>query len=111
VLVAVDGLADLAPPRRDAENLAGNHVVLDCLGAKVVLAHLGEGSVSVSPGQLVSTQTRLGQVGNSGNTSEPHLHLHVERGGAPNAILDGKGVPFTLDGRYLVRGSVFGSQL
>ncbi|MND00911.1 Peptidase family M23 [compost metagenome] len=74
-----------------------------------MLAHLREGSVSVSEGQLVSTQTRLGEVGNSGNTSEPHLHIHAKRG-ARGDILDGEAVPFTIDGRYLVRGDVLESR-
>jgi murein DD-endopeptidase MepM/ murein hydrolase activator NlpD len=45
----------------------------------------------------------LGQVGNSGNSSQPHLHLHAERGGEPGEILVGEAVPITLGGRFLVR--------
>ncbi len=41
------------------------------------------------------------------NTSQPHLHLHVERGGDPGKILTGEGVPFKLGGRFLVRNSLF----
>jgi murein DD-endopeptidase MepM/ murein hydrolase activator NlpD len=49
----------------------------------------------------------LGQVGNSGNTSQPHLHLHAERGGAADQILTGEGVPIEFEGRFLVRNSLF----
>ena len=95
VLLAVDKFDDLIPPKRDPENPAGNHVLVECQGAEVLLAHLKKGSVRVKAGDSITTNTLLGQVGNSGNTSEPHLHLHVERGGAPNTILNGEAVPFT----------------
>jgi hypothetical protein len=106
VLIAVDGLEDLVPPATDRENLAGNHVVIGCFGAEVVLAHMQKGSVAVSVGDVVDTDTLLGRVGNSGNTSEPHLHIHAERGGEAGQILNGEAVPITIDGRYLVRGDI-----
>nr|BFE35476.1 hypothetical protein GCM10010200_077270 [Actinomadura rugatobispora] len=56
----------------------GNHVVLDLGdGAYAVLAHLRRGSVRVRKGQRVRAGDVLGEVGNSGNSSEPHLHFHV----------------------------------
>ncbi len=61
------------------------------------------------PGDTVVTETIIGQVGNSGNTSEPHLHIHAERGGEPGGILDGSSVPITINGRFLVRGNVLKS--
>lgn len=107
VMRAVDGLADLRPPERDRSNLAGNHIVLACERATVVLAHLKQGSVAVVTGAGVGEGDVLGQVGNSGNTSQPHLHIHAERGGAPGEILNGRGVPIELGERFLVRNSVF----
>jgi hypothetical protein len=107
VVRALDGLPDLRPPERDEGNLAGNHVVLACGGAKVVLAHLKQGSVAVTLGVDVGQGEVLGQVGNSGSTSQPHVHLHAERGGEPGEILDGAGVPIELGGRFLVRNSLF----
>lgn len=106
VLTAMDGLPDLPIGQRDTAHLAGNHVLLGCGGAKVVLAHLLRGSVRVRTGERVGTGQPLGQVGNSGNTSEPHLHIHAERGGTPAGILDGVGIPVTFDGRFLVRNSL-----
>lgn len=108
VVLAVDGLDDLIPPATDRKNLAGNHVVISCHDAEIVLAHMKKGSVQVESGQRVNTDTVLGLVGNSGNTSEPHLHMHAERGGeGAEQILNGVGVPITIEGRYLVRGSTF----
>ena len=107
VIRAVDGLPDLRPPEKDPDNLAGNHVVLACGGVKVILAHLKQGSVAVTSGMRVNEGDVLGQVGNSGNTSQPHLHLHAEWGGEPEEILTGEGVPIELGGRFLVRNSLF----
>lgn len=107
VLVTVDGLPDLPVGERDRRNLAGNHVVVECGDVEVVLAHLRQGSVTVATGDTVAVGDRLGEVGNSGNTSEPHLHLHAERGGPRGVILEGEAVPMLIDGRYLVRGDVF----
>ena len=45
----------------------------------------------------------LGRVGNSGNTGEPHLHVHAQRPGSTIAPLSGEPVPIRLGGRYLVR--------
>lgn len=104
IVMTVDGLPDLPIGQRDRENLAGNYVLIECQGAEVVLAHLKSGSVEVSAGRAVNTRTLLGQVGNSGNTSEPHLHMHAERGGKRGIILDGTPVPMLVDQRFLVRG-------
>ncbi len=103
----MDGLPDLVPPEKDTDNLAGNHVVLACEGVEVILAHLKQGSVAVTSGMRVNEGDVLGQVGNSGDTSQPHLHLHAERGGEPGEILNGEGVPIELGGRFLVRNSLF----
>jgi murein DD-endopeptidase MepM/ murein hydrolase activator NlpD len=48
----------------------------------------------------------LGYVGNSGNTDEPHLHIHVQRPGPPSAPLSGEPRSVTFDGRFLVRNMV-----
>jgi hypothetical protein len=58
---------------------AGNHVMLRLdKGAFALLGHLRWGSVRVRRGDAVSAGEMLGRVGNSGNSSEPHLHFHVQ---------------------------------
>ena len=95
-----DGLPDLTPPARDPENAAGNHVAIRCGEVTVELAHLRRGSVVVGEGETVAAGDRIGAVGNSGNTTEPHLHVHAV--GA-----DGAGVPMLFDGRFPVRNATF----
>jgi hypothetical protein len=104
IVDAVDGLPDLPVPESDRDNPAGNHVLLACSpDVVVVLAHLQEGSLAVEPGDEVATGTALAGIGNSGNTSEPHLHLHAQRPGPAGAPLAGDALQLTIGGRYLVR--------
>lgn len=59
--------------------MAGNHVVIaiGSDGPFVLLAHLQRGSVRVQQGQPVSAGVPVALCGNSGNSTEPHLHLQV----------------------------------
>ena len=106
VVKVVDQFEDLRPPETDRINIAGNHILIKANEIEILLAHLKRGSIAVSLGDKVTTDTLLGQVGNSGNTSEPHLHIHVEKGGELGKALDGESVPFTINDRFLVRGDV-----
>lgn len=103
VVAAVDGKPDMPPPETDRSAMAGNHVLLDCDGAWVLLAHFQRGSVVVSTGQHVRVGDRLGRVGNSGNTGEPHLHIHAQRPGTAEFPLSGEPLPIRVRGRYLAR--------
>ena len=58
------------------EDVAGNMVALQCDTATVVLAHL-QARVQVTKGQAVTRGTILGRVGSTGNSTEPHLHIHA----------------------------------
>jgi hypothetical protein len=103
VWMARDRYPDMPVPKMDREHMAGNFVMLECGAYRVVLAHLRRGSVAVERGEGVAVGAHLGEVGNSGNSSQPHLHLHVQRGGTPEQPLSGEPVSFTLDGRYPAR--------
>ncbi|MEU6061089.1 M23 family metallopeptidase [Streptomyces sp. NPDC047097] len=74
----------------------GNHVVLDLGGGTyAAYAHLRRGSVAVRPGERVAAGQRIGRCGNSGNSTEPHLHFQLMDG--PDART-AHGVPFTWHG-------------
>lgn len=104
VVAASDGLPDLIPPARDKEHPPGNFVAIECQEIVVYLAHMRQGSVRVAVGDQVDVGEPLGLVGNSGNTSEPHLHVHAERG--PYSGESKPGVPMRFGGRFLVRNSL-----
>ena len=63
------------------EKIAGNHVILrhDVSGGPVysVYAHLQPGSVTAKVGERVKVGARIGKLGGSGNSTEPHLHFHL----------------------------------
>lgn len=99
-----DGIDDNRISETNTRDPAGNHVVLACGSARVLLAHLRKGSIAVHGGELVTAGETLGRVGNSGNSSEPHLHMHAYLGGVMDYTA-GQGVPMTFGGRFLVRGS------
>ena len=110
VTAVVDGLPDMDPlVQRDADHIAGNHVVIRCVSTDtfVGLAHLLAGSIQARVGDTVSMGQPLARVGNSGNTTEPHLHIHAKTGGAPDSMLDGRGVPIRIRGRFLMRNDLF----
>jgi murein DD-endopeptidase MepM/ murein hydrolase activator NlpD len=62
---------------------AGNYAVLDGEGERrdYVFMHMRTGSVVVREGQHVRTGQRIGEVGNTGESSGPHLHFEVWLGG------------------------------
>jgi hypothetical protein len=72
---------DQAIGTTDAVHPAGNHVVIQLdSGRYLLLAHLRPGSIQVTPGAQVRRGDRIAEVGNSGNTSEPHLHIQLSSG-------------------------------
>jgi len=60
------------------KDMAGNYVVIDHgNGEYSMLAHFKKGSVVVKKGDVVKQGQLLGECGNSGNSSEPHIHFQV----------------------------------
>jgi hypothetical protein len=83
------------PSTINLENVDGNHVILDIgEGLYAMYAHLQKGSLQVKPGDQVKRGQILGKLGNTGNTSGPHLHFQIM--GGPSA-LGSNGVPYILD--------------
>lgn len=108
VVAAVDSVADnIHPGVRNAEAPPGNYVVIDHGdGEHSLLAHLRRGSVSVREGDGVNRGELLGECGNSGNSSLPHLHYHLQTG---TAYKEGVGLPaffhgYFEGGHYVERG-------
>lgn len=98
VVEVLDGIPETRPgdrPVRTLETLIGNAVVLDIgEGHYVVYGHLQGGLIAVRPGDHVTRGQVIGLIGNSGYSSEPHLHLHVCD--APS-VLACHGVPWGFD--------------
>ncbi|MGI9074303.1 MAG: M23 family metallopeptidase [Bryobacteraceae bacterium] len=77
-------------------NVDGNHIILDLgNGVFAFYAHLQKNSVRIAPGHKVKRGQVLGKLGNTGNTSAPHLHFQLMDG--PSA-LGSNGIPYVIDG-------------
>jgi len=76
------------------ETIGGNRVVVDAGDGRFVwYEHLRQGSVEVAEGDRVQRGQRLGSIGNSGNSSRPHLHFEV----TDSPVLGhGEGLPYHL---------------
>lgn len=98
IVTVVDDMPDAEPgvlqnglPLSD---YGGNHVVLKIDdGVYAFYAHLKQGSVEVEVGDTVSVGDEIARTGNSGNTTESHLHFHVMDGPAP---LSATNLPFEI---------------
>jgi hypothetical protein len=83
------------PANLPLDEADGNFVVLDIgSGLFVNYAHMRPGSVKVKVGDKVKRGDQLGEVGNTGNSQAPHLHLHVMDGASP---LASDGLPYVFD--------------
>lgn len=107
VAAVSDGLDDNLPGQMNGDKPLGNYVVLDHGNGELsVLAHLKKGSVAVEVGDEVAAGRLLGLCGNSGNSSEPHLHYHLQNSAIPG---QGEGLPapflrYRADGEEVARG-------
>lgn len=104
VVTVVNDLPE-APPHvilkgLSVADLGGNRIVLKIRdGVYAFYAHLKTGSVSVKPGDTVRRGQVMASAGNSGNTTESHLHFHLMDGVEP---LTATNLPWEIDAfRYL----------
>jgi murein DD-endopeptidase MepM/ murein hydrolase activator NlpD len=78
VVEAINGVRDNEPGHMNPYSAVGNAVCIEHAKNEVaLLAHLQRGSVRPKAGDRVKRGDVLGLCGNSGNSSEPHLHFHL----------------------------------
>ena len=77
---------------------AGNYVLMDHLnGEYSLIAHFKKGTVLVAVGDTITPGQELGLTGNSGNSTEPHLHYHMQN--SPQ-LLNSTGLPAQFQNYY-----------
>ena len=79
IVLVVDGIKDNIPGNLNPIYVPGNTVIIKtATGEYVFFAHFKQHSIVVKQGQKISTGELLGLCGNSGNSTEPHLHFHLQ---------------------------------
>ena len=91
IKVTKDYIKNGASPK----NITGNYVMIKVNNSTfALLAHLRKGSVNVSVGQIIEAHDIIGQLGHSGNSTMPHLHMQFMNSNDYNAA---KGLPFVFE--------------
>ncbi|WP_323758090.1 peptidoglycan DD-metalloendopeptidase family protein [Roseivirga sp.] len=79
VVLVVDGIKDNKPGTMNPIYIPGNTVIIKTANNEyLLLAHFKQHSIKVKQGDRVTQGQVLGLSGNSGNSSEPHLHFHIQ---------------------------------
>ena len=84
----------------------GNHVLITSDDFGVLMGHLQKGSILVKTGDRVKTGEPVARTGNSGWTSQPHLHIQAMRKGT-GLFWGWEGIPIFFDGKNPVKNSLF----
>jgi murein DD-endopeptidase MepM/ murein hydrolase activator NlpD len=89
-----DIIENLPGETRNIESPGGNLVIIDHGDNQFgYYAHLKPSTVKVKPGVRVAAGDVIGEVGNSGDSTEPHLHFHVMNNADPD-MADGIPIVF-----------------
>lgn len=79
VVLTVDGIKDNSPGTANPIYIPGNTVIIKTINNEYLFfAHFKQNSIRVKQGQKIKQGEILGLCGNSGNSSEPHLHFHIQ---------------------------------
>ncbi len=79
VVLVVDGVKDNEPGVFNPTFVTGNTVIIKTNNNEFLFfAHFKQHSIVVKQGQRIKQGKLLGLCGNSGNSSEPHLHFHIQ---------------------------------
>ncbi|MBI3508233.1 MAG: M23 family metallopeptidase [Chlamydiia bacterium] len=108
IIRLINGHENFAPSVMISDHPAGNYLAIqiDDSDRFVILAHLLKNSFLINENDVVVKGQPLAKVGNSGNTSEPHLHMHVVETLANDLLFDEPGVPMRFNGQFLIRNHV-----
>ncbi len=90
IIETLDGIRDNKPGIMNKNFYTGNLIMIKHNEKEIsFLCHFKQGSIKVKVGDKVKKGQLLGLCGNSGNSSEPHLHYHLQDN---EIIRDGKGI-------------------
>jgi hypothetical protein len=92
VIDLMNDAKDNAIGTSDEKNIFGNYVIIDAGNNEyVVLAHILQGSIIPKIWAGINAGDLIGLIGNSGSTTMPHIHMHIQDSKILN---DGSGLLF-----------------
>lgn len=104
----IRGVRDNAPGTMNPYMGLGNTVIIQHADYEVsVLAHFKQDSIMVAAGDRVTRGQVLGLCGNSGNSSEPHIHYHLQN---TPVIQDGQGIKCFFNNLRVLDGEIVRSE-
>ncbi len=107
VIASSNDMPDMQIPEVDKTNFTGNYVLLRSSQANILIAHFRKGSLKVGTGDRVEVGQEIAEVGNSGYSDEPHLHIHAQRPGSYDAPFSGDPLAIIFDSKFLVRNDLW----
>lgn len=91
IVQVVDGSIDIPPGERDRSVGVGNTIIIDHKnGEYSLLCHFKHNSIKIKVGDNVKQEDVIGLCGNTGNTSQPHVHFNLQDG---PQMYSSKGLP------------------
>jgi hypothetical protein len=111
ITAVLDSRPNVAIGESDRRHPEGNYLILDIgNGRYVMMGHLLPGSAMVGVGDVVRRGQPLARVGNSGNTSEPHLHIQLQNSADfQNTLGEQRTYPALFSNTALIRSGDAGS--
>jgi hypothetical protein len=102
VIEVDNSVPDNKPGVMNTSQIYGSHVVLDLgNGEFAAMCHFKQGSITIKKGDRVKSGQQIGLCGNSGNSSEPHIHIHLQDRAKLGGSAIGLPAPFS---NYLADG-------
>lgn len=96
-----NGEKDIAPNVEKFTSLQGNYIYMriEKTGTYLRFVHLKNNSIRVKKGDIIEVGTTIAQVGNSGTTSEPHLHIQHQKNNPCDSVIvtADEGLPITFE--------------
>lgn len=105
IIEVVDDMDNEEPFSGNHPYNVGNHIVIQNNGINIVLGHIQRGSIKVNVGDYVNVGQIIANVGNSGLTEFPHLHIQAMEA-VEGAIWSGEGIPILFDGKFLIKNAM-----
>lgn len=105
IIEIVDNMENEEPFSGKHPYNVGNHIAIQNNGINIVLGHIQKGSIKVNVGDYVNTGQYIANVGNSGLTKFPHLHIQAMKA-VEESIWGGEGIPILFNGRFLIKNAI-----